>query len=261
MRFCPLYSGSSGNVSFVEGGGTRLLIDAGLPGKTVTSALEARDIDPRSIGGILITHDHSDHVAGVGVFARKYKTPVYANAATMRAMAGVTGQIPPALMRVFETGRDFFINSLNIYPFPIPHDAAEPVGYCLTDGASKLTVMTDIGAFNDNLFAAAAGSALIMIESNHDVEMLKCGSYPYPLKRRILGPEGHLSNDGCAEALIRLYSTGVRRAVLAHLSLDNNYEALALETVREALRAADIRDGDFRIALAHRNIVGDMYEL
>lgn len=261
MRFCPLYSGSSGNVSFAEGGGTRLLIDAGLPGKTVAAALESRGVDPRTINGILITHDHSDHVAGVGVFARRYKTPVYANAATARAMTGVTGAIPGALMRVFETGRDFYINSLNVYPFPIPHDAAEPVGFCLADGEAKLTAMTDIGVFNDDLFAAAAGSGLVLIEANHDVEMLKCGGYPYPLKRRILGPEGHLSNDGCAVALIRLYGTGVRRAVLAHLSLDNNYEALALATVREALRAADIPDGDFLISLAHRDAVGDMFVL
>ncbi len=258
MRFCPLFSGSSGNVSFVEGGGVRLLVDAGLPGKKIALALRERGEDPASIDALLVTHDHSDHVAGVGVFARRFGVPVYANERTWEAMLPFVGRMPPDLMRVFETGRDFFIGPLNVYPFPTPHDAAEPVGYSIADGEVKLTVMTDIGCFNDDLLAAAAGSALLMIESNHDVDMLKAGTYPYPLKRRILGPEGHLSNEGCAEALIRLYGTGVRRAVLAHLSRDNNVEALAVETVRQALRAADIPDADFLLWLAHRDCVGEM---
>ncbi|HWQ58203.1 MAG TPA: MBL fold metallo-hydrolase [Clostridia bacterium] len=261
MRFCPLYSGSSGNVSFVEGGGVKLLVDAGLPGRKIAAALRARGVEPSDISGLLVTHDHSDHIAGVGVFARKYGVPVYANESTWAAMFPLIGKVPPQLMRAFETGRDFYIGGLNVYPFPTPHDAAESVGYSFSDGACKLTVMTDIGCFNDDLLAAAAGSALLLIESNHDVEMLKCGPYPYPLKRRILGAEGHLSNDCCAEALIRLYATGVRRAVLAHLSRDNNIEALALETVRQALRGADIPDGDFLLSLAHRDEVGEMIEI
>jgi phosphoribosyl 1,2-cyclic phosphodiesterase len=261
MRFCPLYSGSSGNVSFVEGGGVRLLVDAGLPGRTIAHALRERGVEPSDIGALLVTHDHSDHIAGVGVFARKFGVPVYANERTWDAMRPFVGKLPPELMRVFETGRDFYIGGLNVYPFPTPHDAAESVGYCFTDEGAKLTVMTDIGCFNDDLLAAAAGSTLLLIESNHDVDMLKAGPYPYPLKRRILGPEGHLSNEGCAEALIRLYATGVRRAVLAHLSRDNNIEALAVETVRQALREADIPDADFLLTLAHRDCVGEMMEI
>lgn len=260
MRFCPLYSGSSGNVSFVEGGGVKLLVDAGLPGRKIELALRERGIEPGEINGLLVTHDHSDHIAGVGVFARRYGVPVYANEGTWDAMLPFIGKVPPRAMRVFETGRDFYIGGMNVYPFPTPHDAAEPVGYSFTDEAAKATVMTDIGCFNDDLLAAAAGSSLLMIESNHDVDMLKAGSYPYPLKRRILGPEGHLSNEGCAEALIRLYGTGVHHAVLAHLSRDNNIEALAMETVRQALREADIPDADFTLTLAHRNAVGEMFE-
>lgn len=260
MRFCPLYSGSSGNTSFVEGGGIRLLVDAGLPGRTIAGALRARGVEPEEIDGLLVTHDHSDHIAGVGVFARRYGIPVYANVGTWEAMLPFIGRVEPRLMRAFETGRDFYIGGLNVYPFATPHDAAEPVGYSFSDGSAKLTVMTDIGCFNDDLLAAAAGSGLLMIESNHDVEMLKCGPYPYPLKRRILGSEGHLSNDCCAEALIRLYATGVRRAVLAHLSRDNNIEALAMETVRQALREADIPDAEFLLSLARRDEVGEMFE-
>lgn len=261
MRFSPLYSGSSGNASFAEGGGVRLLIDAGLPGKRIAYALRACGEDPAKIDALLVTHDHGDHVAGVGVFARRYGVPVYANERTWEAMLPQIGKIPPRQMRVFETGRDFYIGGLNIYPFPTPHDAAESVGYAISDGIAKLTVMTDIGCFTDDLLAAAAGSGLLMIESNHDVDMLKAGAYPYPLKRRILGREGHLSNECCAEALIRLYGTGVRRAVLAHLSEDNNIEALAVETVRQALRAADISDEDFFIGLARGDEAGEVFEL
>lgn len=261
MRFCPLYSGSSGNAAYVAGGEVRLLVDAGLPGRKIAAALRARGEEPTSVDGLLVTHDHSDHIAGVGVFARKFGVPVYANERTWEAMLPFIGKLAPELMRVFETGRDFYIGGLNVYPFPTPHDAAESVGYAISDGERKLTVMTDIGCFNDDLFAAAAGSALVMIESNHDVDMLKAGHYPYPLKRRILGPEGHLSNDSCAEALIRLYATGVRRAVLAHLSDENNVEALAMETVRQALREADIPDADFLLTLAHRDALCEMIEL
>ena len=261
MRFCPLFSGSSGNVSFVEGGGVKLLVDAGLAGKRIALALRERGVEPTDINGLLVTHDHSDHVSGVGIFARRFGVPIYANERTWQAMLPFLGRIPPELMRVFETGRDFYIGGLNVYPFPTPHDAAESVGYSFSDGSAKLTVMTDIGCFNDDLLVAAAGSSLLLIESNHDVDMLNAGSYPYPLKRRILGLEGHLSNDSCAQALIRLYATGVRRAVLAHLSGDNNYEVLAVETVRQALREADIPDADFLLTLAHRDAVGEMLEV
>ena len=260
MRFCPLYSGSSGNASFVEGGGVRLLVDAGLPGKKIDTALAAHGEESARVDALLVTHDHSDHIAGVGVFARRFGVAVYANELTWEAMLPLIGKMPPELMRVFETGRDFYIGGLNVYPFPTPHDAAESVGYSFSDGRAKLTIMTDIGCFTDDLLAAAAGSTLLMIEANHDVDMLKAGRYPYPLKRRILGPVGHLSNECCADALIRLYGTGVRRAVLAHLSRDNNIEALALETVRQALRAAAIPDEDFIILPARRDEVGEMFE-
>lgn len=261
MRFCPLYSGSSGNASFVAGAGVRLLVDAGLPGKKISGALLARGEEASRVDALLVTHDHSDHVAGAGIFARRFGVPIYANERTWEAMLPFIGKIPPELMRVFETGRDFYIGGLNIYPFPTPHDAAESVGYSISDGRSKLTVMTDIGCFTDDLLAAAAGSTLLMIEANHDVDMLIAGRYPYPLKRRILGPTGHLSNECCADALIRLYGTGVRRAVLAHLSWDNNIEALALETVRQALRAADIPDEEFLLIPARRDEVGEMFEI
>lgn len=261
MRFCTLLSGSSGNSTFIESGKTRLLVDAGAPASRIAAALESIGVEASSINGILVTHDHIDHVSGVGVCARKLGLPVYANGGTWRAMERTVGKIPPELMRVFETGRDFFIGSLNVLPCPTPHDAAEPVGYVFTGNGHKLTVMTDTGFFGERLLEAAAGSELIMIEANHDIEMLKCGRYPYPLKRRILSDEGHLSNDGCGAALVALYKTGVHRAVLAHLSRDNNIEALALETVRQALTAAMIPEDGFELSVASRSAPGEMLEI
>ena len=145
--------------------------------------------------------------------------------------------------------------------FPTPHDAAESVGFTLGCGGKHVSVMTDIGRFDERLLSCAAGSDLVLLEANHDVDMLKVGPYPYPLKRRILSDHGHLSNDDCAAALIKLYQTGVHRAILGHLSGENNMESLALETVRQCLRQADIMDGDFALDVAHRGEIGKMYEI
>lgn len=260
MRFCPLFSGSSGNSLYIEAGNVRLLVDAGLPGRTISAALSEVALDARGIDGILITHEHSDHISGVGVLARRYHIPVYANEGTWNVMEHAIGPIAPSLMRTFETGRDFFIGETNILPFATPHDASESVGFAIDDGMHKLSVMTDIGHVNTRMLDAVRHSELLLIESNHDVEMLKVGPYPYPLKRRILGEDGHLSNENAGHALASLFVQGLRRAVLGHLSRDNNTEALAYETVRAVLRDNDIPDNMFEVTLAHRSRIGLMYD-
>ena len=261
MRFCPLYSGSSGNALLVLADGAALLVDAGLPGRVVAEALAAAGVAPEQLSGILVTHEHSDHVKGVGILARRYRLPVYANAGTWRGMRPLIGEIPPAQMRVFETERDFYLGGVNVLPYKTPHDANESVGFVFQSGGSKLSILTDAGHVNERMLDAVSGSGLILIESNHDVEMLKAGRYPFPLKRRILGDEGHLSNDACGAALTALYGRGVRRAVLGHLSRENNFESLALETVRAALRASDVPDEAFALSVAHRDRVGEIYEV
>lgn len=261
MRFCPLYSGSSGNALLVLADGAALLVDAGLPGRVVAEALAAAGVAPEQLSGILVTHEHSDHVKGVGILARRYRLPVYANAGTWRGMLPLIGEIPPAQMRVFETERDFYLGGVNVLPYKTPHDANESVGFVFQSGGSKLSILTDAGHVNERMLDAVSGSGLILIESNHDVEMLKAGRYPFPLKRRILGDEGHLSNDACGAALTALYGRGVRRAVLGHLSRENNFESLALETVRAALRASDVPDEAFALSVAHRDRVGEIYEV
>lgn len=253
MYIAPLFSGSSGNSLLVEAGGTRLLIDAGKPAKTIEEALSGFGLSPSDVSAILITHEHTDHIAGAGVLGRKYRIPIYANAATWQAMENAVGSLPPGCRREFETGRDFYIGEVNILPFSTPHDAAESVGYCFYAKGRKLTVMTDIGHMTENLYTAAAGSDLLLIEANHDPELVSSSRYPYPLKRRILSDRGHLSNENCGRALCRLYKSGVRGAILGHLSRENNFEQLALETVRAELDREQIPRGDFRLWVAHRD--------
>lgn len=258
MRFIPLFSGSSGNSSVLEAGGVRLLVDAGLTGKAIAGALRSVSIDPDSISGILVTHDHIDHTKGVGVLSRKYNIPVYANAGTYAAMAPIVKEIDYPNVRLFRTDEDFYIGGVNVLPFKTPHDAAESVGFTFTEGANKLCYLTDIGVFRESMFAAAAGAQLVFIEANHDVHMLKNGPYPYVLKQRILSESGHLSNENCGRALVRLHGTGVRFAVLAHLSKENNTEAKAFGTVTSVLEEAGI--DDMKIVVAKRDAVTGIFE-
>ncbi|MBR3299230.1 MAG: MBL fold metallo-hydrolase [Clostridia bacterium] len=259
MKFIPLFSGSSGNSSYLEVGSTRLLIDAGMTGKAITEALCRISVSPEKLNGILVTHDHVDHTRGVGILSRKYGLPVYANAGTLKAMEPITKELPYSNTRLFQTDEDFYIGSINIFPFKTPHDAAESVGFVFTAGEKKLTYMTDIGCMRENMLNKAAGSNLVFIEANHDIEMLKRGPYPYPLKQRILSDHGHLSNENCGKALVKLYETGVRFAVLGHLSKENNTEYEAYNTVSRVLEEANIPD--MRIVVAKRGEITGIFEL
>ncbi|MEG1559947.1 MAG: MBL fold metallo-hydrolase [Clostridia bacterium] len=251
MRFFPLFSGSSGNCSLIEGGGVRVLIDAGLSGKAIEAALTEYALSPDTIDAILITHEHIDHIRGVGVLSRRYDIPVYANTGTWQGMCGIIGNISPKNERVFETGRSFFIKQLDISPFSTPHDANESVCYvCMAEGR-KLSIMTDIGHVTNALLSAVEYSNLLLLESNYDIEMLDVGSYPYPLKRRIKGNHGHLSNEDAGAALVKLYNRGIKRTILGHLSKENNTEIIARLTVENALAENEIYD--MSLCVAHRD--------
>ncbi|MDO5111245.1 MAG: MBL fold metallo-hydrolase [Clostridia bacterium] len=261
MRLIPLFSGSSGNCILIEADGVRLLVDAGLPGRTIEGALSAAGVLPETLTGILVTHEHTDHTRGVGVLSRKLNLPVYANAGTWAGMQADVGPIALCNMRMFETGRSFFVDKLLVQPFATPHDAREPVGYCFSAEGRCASVMTDVGYIHEGLLDAVEGSDLLLIESNHDEEMLKVGPYPYPLKRRILSDQGHLSNENCGKTLCKLYKRGVRCAILGHLSKENNYEQLAMETVRSELRMEDIPDEEFKLTVAHRDRITGVFVL
>lgn len=261
LTFCPLFSGSSGNCAYVEAGNTRILIDAGISGKAVTEALAQIDVLPETIQGILITHEHSDHVKAAGILSRKYRIPIYANEPTWNAMARQIGDVWPGQRRIFDSGEDFFIGDLSISSFQIPHDAAEPVGYRVFAGGHSVSTATDMGYLTKDVLKRIAGSDIVLLESNHDPDMLlQNPRYSQTLKKRILGRFGHLSNEMCAEGILKLYETGVRHIVLGHLSAENNTPELALETsVRMACDRGILIGQELFIDMAWRDRVGGLY--
>ena len=260
MVFSPLSSGSSGNASFLEAGGVRMLIDAGLTGKQLIELLHEIDIAARTIDAILVTHEHSDHIRGVGVLSRKFDIPVYADAECFSSMRATTGDIAARNMRVFEPDRAFYIQSVRVLPFSTPHDCAHPVGYAIEAEGKKVSVMTDIGHVTGVMLDAVAGSDLLLLEANHDVDMLKSGPYPFYLKQRILSKNGHLSNEDAGRALLALFGRGVRNCILGHLSRENNTPDLARITVEGVLAENGVLP-EMHVIVADRFAPAGVYEI
>ena len=260
MLFCPLCSGSSGNASFLEAEGRRFLIDAGLTRKRIAALLESIGVPLHTIDAVFLTHEHVDHVAGAGVLARAHHIPVYAAADCFSALPPSVGEIPAACMRVFEPDREFFCGKVRVLPFSTPHDAAHAVGYSFMAEGRKVTVMTDVGHVDDRLLTQLSGSDLVLLEANHDVDMLLAGPYPYQLKQRILSRRGHLCNEDCGRALIALHERGVRNVILGHLSRENNTPELARVTIEAMLESAGILS-DMRVSVALRDRPLGLFEI
>lgn len=236
LEFCSLNSGSNGNATYIAAGNSRVLVDAGLSGRTIAASLQQLGVLPETLSGILVTHEHVDHIRGIGVLSRKHRIPIYANADTWERMYRVVGDIPVAQRREFVTGEDFYVGDLGVRPFSIPHDTVDPVAFRLFAGGRSVAVATDMGHVPKRVVKELAGADLVLLEANHDEEMVTHNPrYPVSLKRRILGSNGHLSNDSCAVTLMKLYETGVSRALLGHLSEDNNTPELAMQTVTRQL--------------------------
>jgi len=261
MYFCPLFSGSSGNALFCQYGDTRLLIDAGKPGRQIEEALGSIGVAPETLDGVLITHEHSDHIQGAGVISRKYGLPLYATSGTWAAMESKIGKIAPELRQEIQAGRDFYLGDIGVAPFAIPHDAADPVGFRLYGGSLSVSTATDLGHFSRFVFDRIAGSDLILLESNHDPDLLRANPhYSAQLKARILGDHGHLSNQSCAEALLSLIAAGTGTVLLGHLSGENNTPELARTVSTELLEREGIRTGrDVNLSVALRDRVGEVY--
>lgn len=236
MRFCPLASGSSGNATYLELDGVRLLIDVGLSAKRITELLHAIGAEPSKLDAILVTHEHVDHIRGVNTLSKRFDLPVFANAACHEAMRFALSGVQPGNIRVFESDAEFRFRTLRILPFSIPHDAAHPVGYVISGRTQTVAVCTDLGRFDERILERLKGADAVLLEANHDVDMLMAGRYPYATKRRILSGIGHLCNEDCANAVVKLYEQGVKRIVLGHMSLENNDPDLAMVTVRSALK-------------------------
>lgn len=257
MEFCSIYSGSSGNCLYVATGNTKILIDSGLTGKKIQEGLKEIGVSPNDIDAMVITHEHSDHIKSAGILSRRFNIPIYANTKTWGAMTGSLGDIKEENIKVFEGYDIFEIGDIYVKPFEIPHDAASPCGYSFMNGKNKISVATDIGCVTDEIKNNIKDSELILLEANHDVEMLKVGPYPYQLKRRVLSDVGHLSNENAGNAIVEILNSKMKKVILGHLSKTNNYPELALRTVISVLQMNGIKDGeDIEIDIAHRDRVG-----
>ncbi|MFA5576740.1 MAG: MBL fold metallo-hydrolase [Tissierellaceae bacterium] len=262
IRFCSLSSGSSGNCQYIETESSRLLIDGGFSGKRIEALLQDIDVNPSSLDGILVTHEHIDHVKGVGILSRRFDLPIYANESTWTGMEGIIGEIREKNKKVFVTEEYLNIKDISIYPVRIFHDAMEPVGYIFNYKKTKISVITDTGWVNDEIKSKIKDSDLYLLESNHDVNMLKEGSYPWHLKQRILSTRGHLSNEDAGRILGEVISGEGEIVLLGHLSKENNTESLAYETVRKSIsnRGIDV-DRDITLNLTHRDRATRIYKI
>lgn len=246
-RLCPLFSGSSGNSYFIGARSGGVLIDAGRSARQLEGMLRLCGVDPLAVQAVLVTHEHSDHVSGLRVFAKKYGLPVYGSAGTLEAIGpGLEGA------RLVEIGEGARLAGMEVRAFPTSHDCAEPTGYRIhTADGRNFCLATDLGYLSEPVKAALSGCDMVVLESNHDVELLRNGPYPYYLKRRILSDQGHLSNRDCAAFLPQLLKSGVRRFMLGHLSRENNRPQLALETAEAALcQAGYTREVDYLLEAA-----------
>jgi phosphoribosyl 1,2-cyclic phosphodiesterase len=243
MKFSVLASGSSGNSLFIESDRLRVLVDAGLSGKQMAERLERIGVDPCTLSAIFVSHEHIDHVRGLGVLARRHRIPVYMNESTWKNLPSSVGEIPEPLLHFLESGAALELEDLLVEPIPVSHDAAEPVGYHFRHGQETLAIVTDLGYVSRRIMDRVRGTDTLIWESNHDTEMLRMGSYPWNVKRRILSDVGHLSNEDAGEALTEILRGAGENVYLAHLSKDNNMSELAHLTVRNILEEAGFRTG------------------
>ena len=247
MRFCSIASGSSGNCIYVGSDNTHVLVDIGISGKKMETGLNSLELTGRDLDGILITHEHSDHIKGLGVISRKYGIPIYATAGTVDAMVrtNALGKIPEGIFHEIQEDEPFMINDLMF------HSSLQQLSQF---------VATDLGKYNDYIIENLQGLDALLLEANHDIRMLQVGKYPYYLKQRILGDRGHLSNENAGRLLCRLLHDNLKAIFLGHLSRENNYEELAYETVCSEVTLGDnpYKSKDFRIQVAKRDFVSDV---
>ena len=252
LNFCSLYSGSSGNSLFVESNNTKLLIDCGTSAKKIETALDSINIDITDIDAILVTHEHSDHIQGLGTISKKYNIPVFANNETWNAMQSQKAKIACDNQKIFENDTEFQIGNLQIFPFSTPHDAANPCGFNICNGNKKISIATDLGHIDEKMLNNLKHSNFMLLEANYDPEVLKVSKYPYLLKQRIAGPHGHLSNYTAGKTISALIKKDLKEVMLGHLSKENNFPELAYQTVTEELIHNNIDTNEIKISVASR---------
>ena len=259
LNVTTLASGSEGNCMLITGGGAAVLIDAGVSCRRIFTSLRQLGMDPAGLDGILITHEHSDHIRGLATLTGKLTCPVYASPGTARQLEWRVA-FPEGMLRPVPPGTAFSVGALTIRSFPTSHDAAESVGYRVTCGHGSLALATDLGTVTPAVLDGVLGCDTVVVETNHDVELLRAGPYPYPLKQRILGERGHLCNEAGAELAARAVQAGAGTLILAHLSRQNNTPAHALAAVRRAVARLGLNpDRDVTITVAPRSEVGPTF--
>ncbi|MBQ9266854.1 MAG: MBL fold metallo-hydrolase [Clostridia bacterium] len=259
INFCNLYSGSTGNCTFVSSDTTNILIDAGVSCQKISKALSELDVGLENIDAILITHEHIDHTKGITTISKKYNIPIYATSKTWDAMKSLEAN--EACKEFFVANEEFHIGDLKVMPFSIPHDAADPCAFSIYNESKKVTVATDMGHVTSEILQQMEDSNILLLESNYDRETLNCGPYPYFLKKRIAGEFGHLSNEMASKAIAHLSKKGVQNFVLGHLSKENNFPELAYQTVLNELNTNHIDVAKYHLSVANRDKIDNLIQL
>ena len=262
MKMCSIASGSSGNCIYIGTEATHLLVDVGISCKKTVEGLNQLGLKGQDIDGILITHEHADHINGLGVMSRKFGIPIYATPGAIKGIKSL-GAIDEELFHEVNADEKMIVKDITVNPMRISHDAAQPVAYRFQYGGRKMAVVTDLGTYDEYTVESLKGMDALMLEANHDIKMLQVGPYPYYLKQRILGKRGHLSNELSGKLLSRLLHDHLQAVCLGHLSRDNNLEELAYETVRLEIAMGDnaYKPDDFPIFVANRSELSQMVEI
>jgi len=261
LNFCSLYSGSSGNSHLVESENTKILIDSGVSCKKIESALNDININPSSLDAILVTHEHSDHVQSLGTLSRKFDLPVFVNQETLDAMPVQKDKILEKNINLFKNSDKFEIGDLKINPFSIPHDAANPCGFSIYKDDKKISIATDIGEMTNEVLKNLEESLFVLLEANYDPEILKASPYPFSLKKRIAGKLGHLPNETAGKTISHLLKSGLKSALLGHLSKESNFPELAYQTVVDELISSNYNENSLSLGVASRNVHSKIIEI
>jgi len=256
LSVCMLASGSSGNSIFISDGNTNVLMDAGLSGVEIERRLKSKGLSPADLDAVIVSHEHEDHIRGVGVLSRRFDLPVYMSRKTAQTASSRLGRIHDSMIRHFECGAEFAINSLKIRPFSLSHDAKDPAGFTVRQNGTKIGIATDLGIATNMVKTHLKDCALLILEANHDPEMLMNGPYPWYLKQRVQGRTGHLSNEASKELLAEIRHEQLSHVILAHLSETNNTPRKALSVVGEALSHSKTR-----LSVARQDTCGEMLKI
>lgn len=262
LKICSIASGSSGNCIYARSENTHILIDAGISGKRINEALSLLGTSPLRIHAILVTHEHIDHIKGLGILSRKYRIPIYASELTWHKImgSGICGVIDETLFNKIIPDTDFIINDIVIHPFKTKHDAVDPICYTLSKSGRKISIATDLGCYDDYTTGNLAKSNILFIEANHDIKMLQNGNYPPFLKKRILGEKGHLSNNATGKLISEICHENLKYIILGHLSRENNDPLIAFDFVKAEIDSFNSKSGvHIQLAVADRERTSEVF--